>query len=1444
MNNTSKENSILRGFWLLILPVVIFSCLFFSLGYLFLKNVLYLFDNLQDVVSYLATQSWGQSIRIGKVRFDFFKGEISLRDIEAEGTNPSLPPLVVMDRLSLKMDLASLLRGKDFSQSIKRVEIGRLEFNLFCDEKGCWNFPRPKPAKPPTGVPPSFPIEIRDINGRVRDSFYSKQEWEIRGRGKILLHRGTTDFLIQGGINGSPFIIRGENNQERFKVNLALKSLRFSLLQARGVISASLILQKAKDKLLWEAQARLRNASITHKKLPIKVMNCSLDFLGNQDVCRVSGFHLSTDKGVSLREGEAIFVLHKPYTVAGEAIFEGKASSFLACVGSIIKRGESLKRIGDFPLRGEVKVIGKLSKPVVEANVAISRASYRGLAISDSKVSIRYFKNSLEVREGETHLLGGKIRYKGFGDLKSREYVFQGEAKNINFEGLPNNIKEGLKRALQLKEFPKGELRNATIWGERKEGKAPSFEIEAQFSKLKYVKVFEEKLYIKLGYENDKVAIEKLEGEDEKGVFAFRGSVDIKGRGIEGDVEGMDINVEKIAPLWGVKRSKGFVYLRGKVNGTLANPGFQIGIEAFDIGYRNHYMDYLSCQIEGRGEKLGISRLNFTKGIGKGKAEGEIDLSRKTVSLQGEFSNLPLDQILPRQVVSTGIGEGNFLLRGSLYSPRLEVQGKVGDLLVKDNYVKAVSAVLRWEKDRGVIEGGRAFLKEGEINFAGEFGERDVSLYLEGKGLNLGEFSFSPEGMGGYSDLRGWLKGPFNSPSFEGELKGKVVYNGERGELSAKLFVDRNHIEGKGISFIIGEGNLSAFVSYSFKEGSIAGYLRGDNLPLAILERLSRLPPEFRGKLSSTLTISGTRTIPRLRGMFRCEGLENRYLDLSLLEGKYSLEGKRLQLEDIKGEKEDFSLGGKAELNLSTKDFSLSFKANNLPLSIFASYLPQLQPEGKGDLTISGKGHPASPFLSLAFNSPQARLNGVGVENLNLSAEWDGEKLKLKEITLQRDGKEVRGEAELPFGIKEGFGEDKPWYISFRWEKQDIGWLKSFMPSLEEFGGEVRGEIRVRGTYNNPDTSGFVNFERCYAKPKGFEESLKNANAKFVLQGNKAVLDGVSFQLGRGRGELKGNIYMTRQGLRLETLASLTNVSLKEHNISGYGESLQGELNGLLSITGGVKSPLLVGALSLSNAKLDLSSYVPPKVTKEAPQARKFNPAFLLTVGLGNNCWFISSGSRVLTEGRLSLLGSLNNPRLQGHFSSRYGMVFISNYIFRLREGAADVVYGGNVLNLNVFARAETTLRGYKITANINGPYDNLQLRFTSSPPLPQNAILAMFVPKEFAENPEQFFKSELANAFAVGLGTKILAPLEFALAEITGLEEISLEYGVEGYPVLRLKQEILPKTYIVYSRWLTTPQERYLFGIERNIGGDIYLTFSTDELKRKIWGIEGTLRF
>lgn len=1425
-------------------PFLLFLSLFIFLLYLFARNVLFVFNNLQGMVSNIATESWGQDIRIGKVKIEPFKGRIILSDISVKGTMPNLPPLAKMDKMTISIKPFSLFKEKDLSRSIKDVRINNLVFVLFCDEKGRWNIRPPKPTKPTKGIPPSFPIYIQNLQGKLTDLSFSKREWMLKGKGNIYLLRGETKVKFEGTLNKAPFVVVGRNSPQGFEARLSLKSLAFSLPYGKGVLSANLFFNRSGKNLRWETQASLKNASLKYKKLPFKVFNCSLNFVGNQDVCGIRDLKVQTDNGLKFGMEKAVFSLKKPNLFEIKGNIEGRAKALSDLLKSAFKV-KGLAKMGDFPLKGEIYASGNLSNPLIEANIRFSRIMFRGLSISENKLSLLYFKDKLEVVKGESKVGDGEASYRGLIDLKSSDYMLEGKIENFSITKLPGNLKSELIRKLKLEDFPKGEIKSLALYGKGNLKKKPSIEGYAEISMFKYVKVFEENLYINFSYKEGIIDLRRVAVEDAKGRFAFKGQVDVDKEEINGEFEGMDIKIGEISHLLKAGDFKGVAYLRGYIKGPVSDPAFGGAVEAFNIGMRQYEGDYLLIEFEGNWEKLRFPRLFFLKGLGEGRAEGEINLKERIVNLKGRAEKIALSQLVNERAFKGGVGEVDFVIKGPLTSPQIVLDFKARDFLVENTYAKYAQGEISWSEGEATIKNGKLVMKEGEIDLEGRLVGREILLSLEGKHLSFSDLPLSNE-IKGFFNFQGKLAGTLMNPYFEGEVKAEPVYeNNEVGKLETSLFVSKERLEVRDLTYEVEGGKVSASLLYLFRNKTLSGYIEGKNIPVSLAERLTRVEriPSFQGRLSTNVRISGTVDKPNITGVFRCEDIGNRYFSLSTLEGDYSFEKNLLIVENLRGVEKEMSVNGKGRVDLERMDFSLEIETSKMPLSTLSFLLPSITPTGEANLKIEGEGSLQAPLFRASFSSPKIELNGELLNNLFLEAELGQGSLGIKGFSFFVDGKEVKGEAQIPWDMKEGIRRDSPLKASLRWEKQKISFLRRILPYFKEIDGETTGEIHLEGTFNNPKALGFVNLEDGYMKPKGFEEGLKNVNARMNLQGNKAVFERASFQLGRGEGEVKGGISIGKGGFQLEASADLRNLTFKENNISGYGERFEGSLNGVVSVIGSIRSPLILGQLVLTNSKIDVSSYTTPK--GQAGGGRQiFNPSFLMDVSVGSNCWFIFSGSRVLAEGRLELAGTLKTPIVQGHFSSRSGLVALSNYVFRLKEGAADLFYGFDTLRLNVLARAETMVSGYKITANISGPYEDLKISFTSSPPLPQRAILAMFVPTEFASDPEKFIKKELTSAFAIGIESKLLAPFEFSLAEAMGLEELSFEYSFEGVPVLRLRQEIFPDTYISYSRWLATPKGRYILSFERRLKGDVFLTFTTDELKRKIWGVEGSLRF
>lgn len=1444
MQSVEKEKgtSSLKGELFSLFPLLFFSVI---VGFILIRlvaNLSFLFNNLQGVVSDLASRSWGGEIRVGEMKINPWRSSLLLRSLMLNVKGSPLP-LASVEEVEIMLSFPALLSKKDFSQSIKGVMVKGVRFHLICNEEGKWNLPPSKPPKPPTGPPVSFPIEIKDIGGDLTDRYLTKRDWRMAGNALILLQGPSTRFRAEGFLEGAPFSLEGERKLEDLRLKMSVRSLPFSSPYAKGIGTLSLLFSRKEGKNSWNAQLQLRNASFSHKRLPFPIEDCSLHFIGNEKVCNIN--HLSTRiGGIRIGDGEAIFSLEKPYFLNVKADIQGKTQDILRLSRNLPKRKVSfLSSLPNLQFEGKVIGQGSLQKPYIEAELDMTPFAYRGLRIKQTHVKCTYYDDFFKVEAARANVEGGEVISQILFDFRSRDYAFQGDLKHLDLSALPANIKKELQRLGKLGSFPQGEVDFSWVaWGDISH--PPSIGALLRAKELKFVNIFLKNLYSKLTFENGSLWVERAQVEDDKGRFAFTGTIDAKTGTIQGTLEGMDVDLDRIAKLARVKRVGGIAYLRGEVGGTLSRPLFQGGIEVFQGGYRDFSLDQAILHIQASPEGVEFSEVEFLKGVGKGTAKGRLDIAKGELFLEGKAENLFLPDILPEEVGMNGIGEARFSIKGDLSSPIVEVQGEARDGDIKGWDFRKVEGLFHWNASTGIVEGGKMVWGDSEVDFSGAISRKSIDIAVVGEKVLLQDLPLNRE-IGGKIKLEGKVGGSLSSPFFEGNVSGEVTYRGKEGDLQASLWVDEGAIRFPQIEYRINGGRSFASLSYDPKTQRIKGNLHMEDIPADFLSEVIGVREHFprKGLLSAELALNGTLKEPELEGVFRGTNLANEFFRLSLLKGRCALKGKEVSFSEVEGEEEDMRVTAEGRLDYGERQISLDCDASNLPLSMLTSFFPGIKPEGKGNVSFILEGSTLSPQFTASFNAKGIKVKRVDLEDISLVANYQEEVISLDHLSLLREGKALQGEGKLGFNLRKGFLRDRPLNIAMHWEEQDISWLKEFLPFVEEIEGKTSGEIEIGGTIDKPSLRGYADFKGCNAKPEGFEEGLKNADVRFRLEENKAIVEKASFAMGKGSGTLNGSIEWTKEGLQMALASTLDGVDIRTNDLLGYKENFRGTASGSLNIDGPILTPSIKGNITLSHSILDVSSYKPKALGKPGKK-RLFNPLFSLNTRLGANCWFISSGARALVEGSTNLQGTLKYPRVEGHFTSRSGTLVLSSYLFRLSEATVDLYYLPGVFNLNVLAQARTTLGRYKITADITGPYNDLHLRFSSSPPLPQKAIMAMFVPEEFQTDPEAFLKQEIMGAFTAGLQLRLLAPLEFALAQAMGLEEISFEYAPEKVLVVNLREEILKDTYIGYSRWLSTPIPRYVFKIERRLGGNLFLYWSRDEQKRESWGIEGGLRF
>jgi translocation and assembly module TamB len=122
--------------------------------------------------------------------------------------------------------------------------------------------------------------------------------------------------------------------------------------------------------------------------------------------------------------------------------------------------------------------------------------------------------------------------------------------------------------------------------------------------------------------------------------------------------------------------------------------------------------------------------------------------------------------------------------------------------------------------------------------------------------------------------------------------------------------------------------------------------------------------------------------------------------------------------------------------------------------------------------------------------------------------------------------------------------------------------------------------------------------------------------------------------------------------------------------------------------------------------------------------------------------------------------------------------------------------------------QATTRIRTYEVRMQVSGRPENLEVRLSSSPPLPEEDLLTLVA---FGQTREQL--AESGGGVLVGEAAGLLVRELFgAQAGQTGLDVLEVDREPEtGATSLRVGKEILPRTLVVFSQGIEDVDERKL---------------------------------
>ena len=396
---------------------------------------------------------------------------------------------------------------------------------------------------------------------------------------------------------------------------------------------------------------------------------------------------------------------------------------------------------------------------------------------------------------------------------------------------------------------------------------------------------------------------------------------------------------------------------------------------------------------------------------------------------------------------------------------------------------------------------------------------------------------------------------------------------------------------------------------------------------------------------------------------------------------------------------------------------------------------------------------------------------------------------------------------------------------------------------LQGIAGNIRGSGRaalraaINGPLRRPEFSGTATIANGRIRHSAMPASLDAINGTITFDAGGVRLDSITATMGEGTVQFGGRIgFDGYSPSDLNVTARAQDVHLR------YPEGVRSIVDADLRLTGGVKSPLLDGTVTVKSAvwarRLDNPGSIFDLASRKsavAVPAPGGEPA--ATVPLKYNVRLIvpstlrvdSNLVRLVANADLTLRGTYDRPVLFGHGDIERGEVIFEGQRYRITRGSIDFT---NPTRIEPFfdVEAETNVRvpgqTYRITVGATGTAEQLRPVVSSDPPLPTTDVLALLFsdvarsrnnPNDQApelralQNPTQA-QTDIITARAT---QAIAAPLSSEVGKV-----VEQTFGVDTF---QLSPSFVDPNSVQTSR--LNPTARVTIG--KRISDRVYFTFS-----------------
>jgi translocation and assembly module TamB len=283
--------------------------------------------------------------------------------------------------------------------------------------------------------------------------------------------------------------------------------------------------------------------------------------------------------------------------------------------------------------------------------------------------------------------------------------------------------------------------------------------------------------------------------------------------------------------------------------------------------------------------------------------------------------------------------------------------------------------------------------------------------------------------------------------------------------------------------------------------------------------------------------------------------------------------------------------------------------------------------------------------------------------------------------------------------------------------------LATLRPEVETASGILDVTATARGTTSSPEISGTGSLHGASVTVRGYPEPVREIQARLTASPAGLRLVEARGILGGGTLTASGEAALAEGGL------GAYRVALKAQRVAATPlDGLSTVWDGDLELAGRAARGLLQGELRLVRGlytrELAPTTGAPLGSAAGTPSSQAALP-LRIAVKLDDNLVVRNRTASLRVGGTLSVEGTTAAPAVLGVLETREGRVTFRDRRFTIVTATARFV---DPRRLDPFFDAVATarIREYDVTARVSGRTDRLDVRLTSTPPLPQEDLLAL----------------------------------------------------------------------------------------------------------------------